>query len=86
MRSFSPGGVLGKLLPEIPKSYIRSSSPGGVLGKILPEVPKSSMRSSSPWGGGVFFAQEYPILCDFDKIFTLDIAPASQIYDCLKLQ
>ena len=45
--------------------------------------PKSSMGSSFPGEGGRGYGilcQEYPILCDFDKkIYTLDLATASQI-------
>ena len=77
MRSSMGAGILGKHLPEVPKSSMRSSNSGGwgcILGKPLPKVPKSSMRSSNAggWGWGVFLYQKYPNLCNFNKkILTL---------------
>ena len=49
------GGILGKILPEVPKSSMRSSGggEGGILGKILPEVPKSSTKSPRLGRGGI---------------------------------
>ena len=58
----SPGGILGKLRSEVPKSSMRRSNSGGganILGKLRYEAHKSSMRSSESCvrGGGDIFGK-----------------------------
>ena len=53
--SFSGGGgnILGSLISNFTKSFMRSSNPGGGGGNLRPNLSKPSIRSSNLGGRGI---------------------------------